>query len=421
MFKKTILKNGLRIITFPMKNTKVITLLVLVATGSKYEKKEISGISHLLEHMVFKGTKKRPQTIDIARELDRVGGLYNAFTGKELMGFWVKVDASHFDLAADVLSDMIFDSLFKGKEIEKEKKVIFEEINMMKDNPSKYVLDLWEKLLYGDQPAGWLISGEKETVKKISRKDILDYFKKQLALTNVVVSLAGNFKEKKAISKIEKFFGKFKKIKPFSKKPTKELQDSPQVLLNFKETDQAHLCLGVRTFNLFQPERYPLAVISVILGGIMSSRLFIKIREKRSLAYYIRTFPEYYTDTGFLVTHTGIDNKRVGEAIKIILNEYKNLKTKKVPKIELKKAKENIKGRLYLGLETSDAWATFLGSQEILKREILTPAKECREIDKVSQTDILKVAKDVFQPKKLNLTLTGPFKQKQKFKKILKI
>ena len=258
-------------------------------------------------------------------------------------------------------------------------------------------------------------------LKKISRKDILDYFKKQFAPTNIIVSLAGNFKEKKAISKIKRFFGKFKKIKPFSKKPTKELQNSPQVLLNFKETDQAHLCLGVRTFDLFQPERYPLAVMSVILGGIMSSRLFIKVREKRSLAYYIRTFPEHYTDTGFLVTHTGVDNKRIEEAIKIILNEYKNLKTKKVSKKELKKAKENIKGRLYLGLETSDAWATFLGSQEILKRKISTPAQECKRIDKVSQTDILKVAKDIFQPQKLNLSLTGPFKNKEKFEKLLRI
>ncbi|MBZ9569309.1 insulinase family protein [Patescibacteria group bacterium] len=421
MFKKTILKNGLRIITFPMKNTRALTLLILVATGSKYEKKENNGISHLLEHMAFKGTKKRPQTIDIAKELDRVGGLYNAFTGKESMGFWVKVGATHFDLATDVLSDMVFNSLFKKEEIAKEKKVIFEEINMMKDSPSRYVLELWGKLLYGDQPAGWPIAGEKKTIEKISRKEILDYFKNQFGAKNIVISLTGNFKEKKAISKIKSFFGRLKKIKPIFKKPTIEIQKKPEVLINFKETDQAHLCLGVRTFDIFQPERYPLAVMSVILGGIMSSRLFIKVREKRSLAYYIRTFPQHYTDTGFLVTHTGIDNKRVEEAIKIILNEYSDLKTKKVSKRELKKAKENIKGRLYLGLETSDAWATFLGSQEILKKEISTPVKECKRIDKVSQADVLKVAKNLFRPEKLNLALIGPFKDKEKFKKLLRI
>lgn len=404
-----------------MKSTQVITLLVLVATGSKYEKKEISGIFHLIEHMFFKGTKKRPRMIDIAKELDRVGGAYNAFTDKEFMGFWVKLNATHFDLAADILSDMIFNSQFKKSEIEKEKMVIFEEINMIKDNPQRYVLDLWEKLLYGDQPAGRSIAGKKETVKSISRQNILNYFKKQFAPTNVVICLAGKLEEKEIIPKIEKFFGKFKEIKPFFKKPTREFQNSPQALLHFKETDQTHLCLGVRAFDIFQPERYPLAVMSVILGGIMSSRLFIKIRAVKGLAYYIKTAPQHYTDTGYLLTYAGIDNKRIKEAIKIILKEYKILKEKKVSQREFKKAKENIKGHLYLGLETSDSWATFLGGQEILKRKILTPAKQCALIDKVTQDDILKVAREIFVPKKLNLALIGPFKDKEKFQKLLKI
>jgi predicted Zn-dependent peptidase len=421
MFKKTVLKNGLRIITFPMKNTKVVTLLLLVATGSKYEKKEVNGISHLVEHMFFKGTKKRPHTIDVVRELDRVGGLYNAFTGKEFMGFWVKLNANHFDLAADILSDMIFNSQFKTREIEKEKRVVIEEINMIKDNPQRYVLDLWEKLLYGNQPAGWLISGTKESVKRISRKDILDYFREQFSSTNAVISVAGNLRHEQAISKIKKFFGNFKRKKAGSKRETREFQNSPQVLLNFKRTDQSHLCLGVRTFDLFDPRRYPLALLSVILGGIMSSRLFIKVREKKGLAYYIRTSPQHYTDTGFLVTHTGIDNRRVEDAIKIILKEHRSLKRKKVSKKELKKAKENIKGRLYLSLETSDAWASFLGGKEILREEITTPEIECKRIDKVRQNDILRVANEIFQPEKLNLALTGPFKDKEKFQKLLRL
>ncbi len=421
MYKKTTLKNGLRIITVPLRNTQAITVLILVATGSKYEKKEINGISHFLEHMAFRGTKKRPQTLDIAKELDRVGGLYNAFTGKEFMGFWVKVDSKHFDLATDVLSDMIFNSLFKEKEIGKEKKTIIEEINMYLDTPQSYVLELWEKLLYGNQPAGWMIAGQKETVKRISRKNILDYFRKQFSAENVVVSLAGNFKTKEAVSKIKFFFEKFKKTKTLSKKPVIERQKSPQILLQTKETDQTHLTLGVRAYNIFKPERYPLAVLANLLGGIMSSRLFIEIREKRGMAYYIKTIPENYSDTGYLVTHAGIDNKRTEEAIKIILKEYKNLKEKKVPKEELQKVKDNIKGHLYLGLETSDAWASYLGVQEILKRKISTPAQECKMIDKVSQDDILKVARDIFQPKKLNLALIGPFKDKNQFQKLLKL
>ncbi len=421
MYRKTTLKNGLRIITVPIRGTQTITLLILVATGSKYEKKEINGISHLLEHMAFRGTKKRPQTLDIAKELDRVGGLYNAFTGKEFMGFWVKVDSKHFDLAADVLSDMIFNSLFKEKEIGKEKKAIVEEINMYLDTPQSYVLELWEKLLYREQPAGWMIAGQKEKVKRISRKNILDYFRKQFSAENTVISLAGNFKNREAVSKIKKFFEKAKKTKTLAKKPVIERQKSPQILLQTKETDQTHLTLGVRAYNIFKPERYPLAVLSNLLGGIMSSRLFIEIREKRGMAYYIKTIHENYSDTGYLVTHAGIDNKRTEEAIKIILKEYKNLKEKKVPKEELQKAKDNIKGHLYLGLETSDAWASYLGVQEILKRKISTPAQECKMIDKVSQDDILKVARDIFQPKKLNLALIGPFKDKNQFQKLLKL
>jgi len=421
MFRKTTLKNGLRIITYPMENTQALTLLVLVGAGSRYEKKEINGISHLLEHMAFRGTKSRPKTLDIAKELDRVGGIYNAFTGKELMGFWVKVDSKHLDLSCDVLSDMIFNSLFQERDIEKEKKTVIEEINMYLDTPQIFILDLWEKLLYGDQPAGWLIAGEKETVKSITRKNILDYFKSQFRAKNAVVSLAGNFKEKETITKINKFFDKFPNTKIPAKKLTIEKQDSPQTLIHHKETDQTHLTLGVRAFNVFSPKKYPLAVLANLLGGIMSSRLFLEIREKRGMAYYVRTTTEEYTDTGYLVSHTGIDNKRVEEAIKIILKEYKKLTEKKVPKEELKKAKENIKGHLYLGLETSDAWATYLGGQEILKGKISSSEEECKMIDKVSQDDILKVAKEIFRPNKLNLALIGPFKDKEKFNKLLKI
>ncbi len=385
----------------------------MVGAGSKYERKDINGLSHLLEHMAFKGTKKRSNPTDVAKEIDKVGGIINAFTGKELMGFWVKVDSKHFDLSCDVLSDMIFNSLFQEKEIEKEKKTIIEEINMSLDTPQNYILDLWEKLLYGDQPAGWLTIGEKEIVNKISRKDILSYLKSQFGAKNVVISLAGNFQEKEVLPKLNKFFGKFKKIKTPFKKTVIEQQKTPQILLQQKETDQTHLTLGVRAYDIFSPKKYPLAVLANLLGGIMSSRLFIEIREKRGMAYYIRTVPENYTDTGYLVTHAGIDNKRVGEAIKIILKEYQKLREKKVPKDELQKAKDNIKGHLYLGLETSDAWAAYLGAQEILQRKISTPEEECKMIDKVSQDDILKVAREIFRPNKLNLALIGPFKDKE--------
>lgn len=418
-FKKTTFSNGLRVITFPMKATGAITLLVLVGTGSKYEKKEISGISHLLEHMAFKGTKNRPHTLDIAQELDKVGGIFNAFTSKEYTGFWVKAGKAHLTLACDVLSDMLFESLFREKEIAKEKRVIFEEINMLKDDPQTYILDLWEKLLYGDQPAGWMISGTKSSVSKISRTDLINYLKKQFTAKNAVVAISGNFKEKEALAKIKKYFAVFKKQKAKSKKPAKEIQQRPQILTKFKKTDQTHLCLGVRAFDLFSKKRYALAVLATLLGGVMSSRLFIEVRERRGLAYYIRTTAQAYTDTGYLVTQAGVDNKRVKTALNVILKEYKKLKEKKIPKLELKKAKENIKGKIYLGLETSDAWASFLASQEILKNKISLPAKECAMIDKVGIDDILKLAKEIFRDEKLNLALIGPFKEKKEFEKLL--
>ncbi|OHA70816.1 MAG: hypothetical protein A3H01_02290 [Candidatus Wildermuthbacteria bacterium RIFCSPLOWO2_12_FULL_40_9] len=420
MFKKTTLNNGLRIVVTPLQNTRAVTVLVLIGTGSKYEVKRINGISHLLEHMIFKGTKKRPNTLDIAKELDRVGGIYNAFTGKEFMGFWVKLDAKHFDLSCDVVSDMIFNSLFQSKELAREKKVIFEEINMIKDNPQGYVLDLWEELLYGDQPAGWMISGSKETLEKVSRRDVIDYFKSHFVAGNVVISIAGNLSAEKALETAKRFFGKFKRFQKPAKRSVVEKQTTPQVLVHTKKTDQAHLCLGVRAFDMFDKRRHALDLIAGILGGVMSSRLFIKIREQRGLAYYVRTMPEHYTDSGYLVTHAGVDTKKLPEVLEIILREYKDIKDKKVSKEELTKIKDNAKGHLYLGLETSDAWASYNGIQEILRGEISTPEKECLKIDKITQEDIMKVAEEIFQSRRLNLAATGPFKDKKQFQSILK-
>ena len=421
MAKRIILKSGLRLILHPMQNTKTITLLVLLATGSKYESQNLNGISHLLEHLFFKGTKKRPTTLDIAKELDGVGGAYNAFTGKEVMGFWVKVSAKHFPLAADVLSDMLFNPLFEQKEMEKEKKVVFEEINMIEDDPQRHISDLFEKLLYGDQPAGRLIIGNKQTLTPISRDDIIKQFHRHFTAKNIVISVAGNIDSQTLVPELAKVFDKFRKIEPPVKLPVGEKQDTPQALLHFKETGQTHLCLGVRAFSLSSPNRYIMDVISSVLGGSMSARLSVEVRQKRGLAYYVSTSLGEYTDSGYLVTQAGVDNSRLDEALITILNEYKKIRTKKVPRQELEKVKENIKGRMLLGLETSDAWAAYNGEQEILEQRVLSPEEECAKIDSVSQADILRVAKEIFAPERLNLALIGPFKDKERFEKLLKL
>ena len=421
MFKKTTLKNGLRIITVPQKGAQAVTVLVLVGTGSKYEKKEISGISHFLEHMYFKGTKKRTSTIAVAETLDKVGGIYNAFTSEQYTGYFAKVAASQTDLALDWVSDIYLNSLLLEKEIQKEKGVIIEEINMRYDHPMAHIQILWNKLLYGDQPAGWDIAGTKESVMKINRSTLIGYMKSQYTASNTICCLAGRIDEKKIIEKVKKYFSKINIKKPKKRFPVIVKQSKPNCLLHFKKTDQTHLCLGARGYNIFHPQKYAQEILGIILGGMMSSRLFMEIREKLGIAYYIKTDIEADSDTGCLVTQAGVDNKNIEKAITIILKEYKKISRKKVPKEELKKAKDYIKGKTALLLESSDARASFYAGQELLEKRILTPKEIFKKIDKVSENDILKTAKDIFRPNKLNLALIGPFKDKAKLQKLLKI
>jgi len=422
MFKKTILKNGLRIITVPQKSAQAVTVLTMAATGSKYEKKEINGISHLLEHMLFKGTKKRPNKIAISEPLDRVGGNYNAFTGEEYTGYFAKVNCSHFDLALDIISDIYLHSQLDQKELKREKMVIIEEINMYRDQPAVYVQNLWNKVLYGDQPAGRDIAGTKKSVLGISRKQLINYMKTQYSASNTVVCIAGDISDdSEVVNKVKKYFTEIKKKKTIKKSPVIEKQGKPKCLLKEKKTDQTHFCLGVRGYNLFHPRKYAQEILALILGGMMSSRLFIKVREELGLAYYVKTNVLSDPDTGSLVTQAGVDNGKVEKAIKAILREYKKISEMKVPTKELEKAKEHFIGKLSLSLETSDANAIFYGEQEILEKNILTSKETCAKINKVTADDVLKVAQDIFRPEKLNLALIGPFKDKSKFQKLLKL
>jgi predicted Zn-dependent peptidase len=418
MFKKTTLKNGLRIITVPSKSTQTVTVLVLVGTGSKYEKEKEKGISHFLEHMYFKGTKKRPSSLEIAESLDKVGGIYNAFTSQEYTGYFAKVSREHFDLALDWVSDIFLNSTLPEKEIEKERGVIIEEINMRKDHPMEHVQVLWQKLLYGDQPAGWDVAGEIETVSKISRKDLLEYREAQYIASNTIICLAGNFNEKEGINKVKKFFSKIKIGKSRGKPKVIEKQGRPEILFEKRETDQTHICLGVRGFNLFDERRYAQEILALILGGMMSSRLFERIRTKLGIAYYIETDAFSDPDTGYLVTRAGLNNEKLERGILEILKEYRKIKREGVSKSELKKAKDCLKGKMNILLESSDAKASFFATQEILEKKILTPEQIFKKIEKVSQNDILKLAREIFRPEKLNLALIGP---KEVKKEILKI
>jgi predicted Zn-dependent peptidase len=407
MFKKKIFKNGLTLITAPMKNTRSVTVLILVGAGSKYETKEKNGISHFLEHMCFKGTKKRPTALDISKEIDSVGGIMNAFTGKDYTGYFIKIDSSHFELALDVAFDVFLNSTFPREEIEKERGVILEEIKLYQDTPTHYIDTLWEKLLYNDQPAGWDIAGSKETILNIKRDDFLKYIKNFYLPQNTVISVAGVVNEKVLLDKIKEYFGSVKRRKQKSKPKVKESQKKPEKLFYKKDTSQVHLALGVRAFNLFDKRKYPLQILSVILGGNMSSRLFQEIREKRGLAYYVRTQIELNPDTGYLVSYAGVDYDNLKETIDLIIKEYKKIKEKGVTKEEFLMAKEYIKGVFRLSLEDSENIANFYGAQYLLEKKVLTPEEKIKEIEKVKIDDIQKVAKEIFKNEKLNLAFIG--------------
>ena len=420
MLRKFVLDNGLRVLFFPMKNTEAVTSLFLAGTGSKYETRKLSGISHLLEHLIFRGTKNYPKPISISQALDEVGGFYNAFTDKEVLGIIFKTSSENFNLALRILAEMVSSPLLNKDELIKEKRVVIEEINMREDDPQILILDLWETLLYGDQPAGWQVIGSRKTVNKISQKDLFNYSKNFFIGKGSVLIIVGDIK-KDMEKNIKKNFSILSSKERIKKEPVEEHQREPKILLRFKETDQTHLCLGVRTFDTFSDKKYALALIASLLGGMMSSRLFVEIREKKGLAYYVRTSCEHYTDTGYLMTHAGLNNTKVFEAVEIICKEYQRLKTERVTKKELDKAKENLKGRLKLGLETSDSFASFFGLQEVIGQEVLTPQQQWQKIAKITPDDILKIAKEVFRPDRLNLALIGPHKKEKEIKKTLNI
>jgi len=412
LYKKTTLDNGLRVITIPIENANSATVLILVGTGSKYETKDINGISHFLEHMFFKGTQKRPSTLKISETLDMIGGEYNAFTSKEVTGFYAKVEKSKIDIALDWISDIFLSSMFDEKEVEREKGVIIEEVNMYLDTPTAYIGDLWENLLYGDQPAGWRVIGEKENILSFDRDKIVNYYKSHYSASNVIVCVAGAIDSKKTEEKVKNYFKEIKKSQEQVKVKVKEVQSEPGVLLHYKKTDQTHFCLGVRAYDLFDKRKYALALLSVILGGNMSSRLFIEVRERNGLAYSIHTSVDNSTDSGYLVTQAGIDHKNLEKSIKLILQEYKTIRDNKITDKELQKAKDYIKGTTSLSLDSSDSQASFYSMQELLEKDILTPEQRFAKIDEVSIDDIKSIAEDIFVPKKLNLAVIGPVEEK---------
>ncbi len=420
-YKKTTLPNGLRILTVPMKNTETVTVVIMIGVGSRYETEREAGLSHFIEHMMFKGTKKRPTTLDISETLDSIGGEFNAFTSSDRTAYYAKVDAKHINVALDVISDMFLNSKMEEAEIEREKGTIIQEINMIEDAPMMDVEIVLGNLLYKKNPLGRHVAGFKKTVSAFKRKNFIDYLNRFYVANDSVVCIAGKFNEKRTLNLAKKYFSGMKKgVKPKYEK-VMENQKESELMIKQKNTDQTHFLLGSRAFDFNHKDRFALGLLSIILGGNMSSRLFIEVREKRGLAYHVRTSVDAFEDCGYLATQAGVNHDKLEITIETILNEYRKIATEKVGKKELQNAKDFIKGKSVMGFESSDEVAMFFVDQEAKKKKIMTLPEIFKNIDKVTENDILRVAKEIFQNKKLNLAVIGPHKDGKKLEKILKL
>lgn len=418
--KKYVLDSGLRVIFVPMKDVQTAVSMVLVETGSHYENKENNGLSHFLEHMCFKGTTKRTGE-EMKLELDNIGASSNAFTGDEYTGYYAKVHSKKLKKAINIVSDIYLNSTFPQKDIEIEKGVIIEEINMYEDLPQRQVVDIFEELLYKDQPAGRTILGTKENLKKFKQEDFINYHKDHYISDKTVFVVAGKFDEKSTLKQIKDVFSHIPKGKVIKKVKIKEKQKSPEVKLKYKKTDQSHLILGFRGFPMSDERNWSLKLAATILGQGFSSRLFKKMRDELGICYYSHAYNDTFTDAGVFMVNAGVGVDRTKEAVQAILEEFKKLKTELVDEKELHKAKELILGRSATSLETSDEYANFYGFQELFHLDIINPKQRYEKIKNITSKDIKRVFNQIAKNSKLNLAIVGPNKDEKEFIDILKI
>ena len=419
-FKKKKLPNGLKIIFVPTKGYPSATAMVLVKTGSNYEKKSENGLSHFLEHMVFKGTTKRPSIRQISQELDSIGAYTNAFTSNELTAYFAKADKRYFKKILDVVSDMYLDPLLPAPELEKERGVILQEISMYEDLPQRKVGEILVRLLYGEVPAGRPVIGPRENIKRFTRKDFINYRKKHYVAEKTVVIVAGDLNERQIFSEVEKLFSKIPRGKVISKDKVKESQKKPTLAILKKKTDQTHMIFAFRSVSAGDKRVPALDLLSAVLGRGMSSRLWQKMREDLGACYYVRAVHYTYTDHGVFIIPIGIEAKRSEEVIRAVLDECKRLALEKISEEELTKAKEYILGQMYMGLETSDSLAEFYAEDEVTTGRLQTPQDKEKAIRKLTSEDIRRVAKGIFQNNNLNLAIVGDIKGEKKIKSALR-
>jgi predicted Zn-dependent peptidase len=419
VFERHQLSNGLRVVTADMPQVQSVTCMIMLAAGSRYETPDTNGIAHFAEHMFFKGTERRPTAREIGMEVDSLGAEFNAFTSKEYTGYYVKCAADYRDRALDVLVDMIRNSKFEIEEIEREKGVIVEEMNMYYDTPRDFIGGVYDRLLYGDQPLGWDIIGRKETVRAATRETFLDYIGRWYKPARMVVGLGGRL-DGDALGTAERLLGDLEPDETPAPEPVRLNGDNgPQVTIHHKDSDQAHLCLGVRSYPFVHPDRYALQMLATILGTGMSSRLFSEVRERRGLAYYVFAANQSYTDAGSLYSQAGVDIARSDEAVETIAREFHRIASETVPADELEKARALAKGRFVLRLENPQGMTMFGLSREVLEGRAVEPEEILAGLDAVTAEDVQRVAQDVIGSNGINLALIGPFEDEDRFASLL--
>ncbi|MBD0349263.1 MAG: insulinase family protein [Thermoleophilia bacterium] len=418
VFERHTLPNGLRVLTAPMLQAQSVTCFVMLAAGSRYETRDTRGIAHFAEHMFFKGTERRPSARDIAGEIDAIGGEFNAFTSKEYTGYYVKCASEHRDVALDVLVDMLRRSKFDPDEIEREKGVIVEEMNMYFDTPRDYIGGVYEQLLYGDQPLGWDIIGDRETVRAATRGTFLDYLDRWYRPSRIVVGLGGRLGDE-AVERIAELLGDLEDAPHDGRAAPAAANGGAPVKVHTKESDQAHLILGVPSYPLEHPDRYALQLLATVLGGGMSSRLFTEVRERRGLGYYVYGVNHSYTDAGSLYAQAGVDIARIDDAVTTIVAELRRMAEEPVPYDELEKARNFAKGRFVLQLESPHGTVMFGLRREVLEGRAAEPEEVLAGIDAVTADDVQRVAGTLIGDGRLKLAVIGPFDDAERFERLL--
>lgn len=420
MFKRIVRKDGSVIILVPQKDTKAVTFEVLYKVGSRQENDKNNGASHFVEHLMFKGTTRRPNTIDISKELDSVGAEYNAFTGKDKTGYYITTDSTHLPLAIDMISDMIYNSKFDPTEVDRERGVIVEEINMYEDNPLMYIDDVFEEVIFEGSKLGRSIAGPRVNIQTISRNALYNYYKKYYYNSNLVIGLAGKFNEAQALKLIDKLFPVEKKqSRVKNTKISRGKQAKPKVRIVKRNLEQVQLMLGFKTLSIDDPRFMAVQVLANILGGNMSSRLFLNIRERKGLCYFIKATTSPYEHVSAFTIQAGLNKEKVYEALVAIKEELNDAAKNGVSAEELKKSKDNIRGRMILKLENASSHLNFLMSQEMIDQKIKDLEDKLKELDKIKLAEVNKMAKDIFRWSEANLAVIGPFENKNKFLQIL--